>query len=260
MLKYTKQKIQSLTDPQMVLFVRQGIRGVMSQCSGRYAKANNSYRGENFNPNEEVIYLMYYYVNNLYAYGMGEALPYDDFQRVDSFVIKTNPYFFNVPDDNEYGYLLEVSVKYLQTLHSKHNEFTLLPEHRSLPGSKETKLMATLYDKNNYIIHYRALKQASKCGLVLKKVHRAICFRQKAWLKPYIDYNSKRRMNAQNDFEKHLFKLFNNAIYGKMLENPLKRVIVKLVSHWNGPHGAEALISRPNFKSNSIFKENLIAV
>ena len=94
----------------------------------------------------------------------------------------------------------------------------------------------------------------------LTKVHRALRFDQKSWLKPYIDLNSEKRKNAKNDFEKLLFKLFNNAVYGKTMENERKRVDVKLVRKWEGRYGAEALIAKHNFHSTAVFRENLVAI
>ena len=82
--------------------------------------------------------------------------------------------------------------------------------------------MCTLYDKNNYVVHIRNLKLALGQGLKLKKVHKAIAFYQEAWLKPYIDMNTELRKKVKNNFEKDLYKLMNNAVFGrfwKMKEN-----------------------------------------
>ena len=128
------------------------------------------------------------------------------------------------------------------------------------PGSKQDELMTTLQDKQRYVLHYRALKQALKHGLVLVKIHRAIQFNKSPWLKKYIDLHSAKRKETKNEFEKVLFKLFNNAVYGKTMENERKRVEVKLVNKWKGRYGAEALISKPNFHSSDIFDKNLVAV
>ena len=171
-----------------------------------------------------------------------------------------NTDFYNISDDGDFGYFVEVDLKYPETLHDAHKDLPFCAEHMAPPGSKQQKLMTTLHDKQRYVLHYRALKQALKHGLVLIKVHRAIQFKQSPWLKQYIDLNSAKRKEAKNEFEKMLFKLFNNAVYGKTMENERKRVDVKLVTKWKGRYGAEALISKPNFHSSDIFDEKLVAV
>ena len=84
--------------------------------------------------------------------------------------------------------------------------------------NKCSKLVCTLYNKEKYVIHISALKEALNHGLVLKKVHRVIQFYQEAWLKTYMDMNTELRMEAMNDFEKDFFKLMNNFVFGKTIE------------------------------------------
>ena len=93
--------------------------------------------------------------------------------------------------------------------------------------NKCNKLVCNLYDKNNYIVHIRALKQALKHGLKLKKVHKAITFYQEEWLKEYIDMNTELRKQAKNKFEKGFLKLKNNSVFGKTMENVRKHRDIK---------------------------------
>ena len=87
-----------------------------------------------------------------------------------------------------------------------------------------------MQDKENYVVHIRALKQALNHGLILKKVHKVIQFNQEEWLRPYIDINTKLRTEAKNDFEKDFFKLMNNAVFRKTMENVRKHRDIKLVT------------------------------
>ena len=109
----------------------------------------------------------------------------------------------------------------------------------------------------NYVDHISSLKQALNHGLKLKKVHREITFNQSAWLKEYIDMNTEYRMNPKNDFEKDFFKLMNNAIFGKTIENVRKHRDVKLVTDNNKRN---KLVSEPNYHTAKSFFENLLAM
>ena len=119
-------------------------------------------------------------------------------------------------EDSNTGYFLEVDIDYPKTLFDGHKDLPFLPERTKV--EKIEKLICDTEDKEKYVIHIRALKQALNHGLKLKTVHRAIKFKQKAWLKPYIDMNTELRKNAKNEFDKDFFKLMNNFVFGKIME------------------------------------------
>ena len=122
---------------------------------------------------------------------------------------------------------------------------------------KVEKLVANLYDKTEYVIHVRNLKQALNHVLILKKVHRAIKFNQKAWLKPYNDMSTKLRQKAKNNLEKDFRKLVNNAVFGKTMENARKHRNIKFVTT---ERRRNYLVSEQNYHTTKFFKENLLAI
>ena len=119
---------------------------------------------------------------------------------------------------------------------------------------KTQKLVCNLRDKKKYVVHISILKQALDHGLILKKVHKVIEFNQEAWLKKYIDMNTELRKKASNDFEKGFFKLMNNAVFGKTMENVRKHRDIKLVKT---DHKRNKLVSEPNYHTMKLISENL---
>ncbi len=134
-----------------------------------------------------------------------------------------------ISDDSETGYILEVDLHYPEELHDEHNDYPLAPEKMTvthemlspyakdlldvlnLPQSSVEKLVPNLRDKKKYVLHYRNLKQYLSLGLKLERVHRVMAFHQSPWLKEYIDFNTEKRKEAKNDFEKDFWKLMNNS-------------------------------------------------
>ena len=117
------------------------------------------------------------------------------------------------------------------------------------------KLVPSLRDKKDYIIHIKALDQALTHRLVLDRIHQAIEFDQSAWMKPYIDFNTQLRTQVTNDFEKDFFKLMNNSVFGKTMENIRKHRNVKLVTT---EEKYLRTVMKPNFKSGVRLGENLM--
>ena len=98
----------------------------------------------------------------------------------------------------------EVDIEYPKHLWSSHEDVPFLLERKKL--GKVEKLVCSIEDKEKYVIHIRALKKALNHGLVIKDVHRVIKFNQEAWLKPYIDMNTKLGTEAKHEFEKKKFQ------------------------------------------------------
>ncbi|KYN20067.1 hypothetical protein ALC57_07573 [Trachymyrmex cornetzi] len=256
MLKHTRIRFELLTDIDMVMFIERGIRGGLSQCSGRYAQANNKYV-RLYDSSKPSSYLMYYDVNNLYGWAMCQLLPYAEFRWVKDVA---NFDVSAIAPDSPTGYILEVDLEYPERLHDEHVDLPFCPTRDKPPGKHEDKLLATVYDKKRYVIHYRNLQQCTRHGLRVTKIHRVLQFAQFPWLRDYIELNTNFRTHAKNDFEKNLYKLMNNAVFGKTMENVRNHVDVKLLTKWDGRYGAEAMIAKPNFHSRSVFAEYLIAV
>ena len=255
-LKMTNINLELLSDPNMLLMFEKGIRGGISMISNRYGEANNKYMGNRYNKNKLSKYLMYLDANNLYGCAMSEKLPIHSFKWLS--IGEMEKLFNNrvVQIWEKTPCILEVDLEYPKNLHDLHNDYPFCPERVECKNGVE-KLIPNLRDKTKYVIHYKNLIQCLKAGMKLKKIHRGIKFIESAWLKPYIDKNTNLRTQAKNNFEKDFFKLMNNSVFGKTMENIRNRVNVKLV---NTEEKFKKLSAKPNYKSCKIFSENLISV
>ena len=219
-------------------------------------------------------YIMYLDANNLYGWAMSQYLPTGGFKwlkqnKIDNLDLK------KYDKENKKGIILEVDLEYPEKLHDLHNDYPLAPEKVKVTDNMLSnyckkiadkynistglvyKLIPTLSKKEKYVLHYRNLQLYIDLGLKLTKIHRVLEFDQSPWLKQYIDYNTEKRKNAKNDFEKDFFKLMNNSVFGKTMENIRKRVDVRLVTD---EKKLLKLTSKPTYVSSKIFNENLVAV
>ena len=226
-LKKTDVKLELITDIDILLMVEKGIRGGICHAIHRYAKANNKYM-KNYDKNRELSYIQYFNANNLYVWVMSQKLLVDGFKWKKDMLKFNEDFIKNHDEDSDKGYIFEVDVEYPKNLHDLHSDLPFLPERMKI--NKCNKLVCNLYDKNNYVVYVRSLKQALDHGLILKKVHRVIQFNEEAWLKEYIYMNSEWRKQAEIDFEKDFFKLINNSVFGMTMENARKHRDIKLIT------------------------------
>ena len=245
MLKYTKIELDLISDPNMYQMIEKGIRGGISTIMKRYAKANNKHT-KGYDKDKMSIYIPYLDANNLYGWAMSKPLPYKNFCWMSK---------DELGNWQSKPCILEVDLEYPKELHDLHNEYPLAPEQLQI--NKVKKLVPNLHDKKKYVVHHVNLKLYLRLGLKLTKIHRGITFEEKDFMKSYIDLNTELRKRGTTDFEKDFFKLMNNSVFGKTVENVRNRINVKLVIN---EKACNKLAKKSNFKSANIFHENLIAV
>ena len=147
----------------------------MCQAIHRYAKANNKYM-KNYDKNIKSSYIEYLDANNLYGWAMSQKLPVDGFEWVEKLSKFNEKFIKSYNENSDKGYFLEVDVKYPKKIFNLHEDLPFLPERKKI--EKVKKLVCSIEDKEKYVVHIRALKQALNHGLKLKKVHRVIQFNQ----------------------------------------------------------------------------------
>ena len=275
MLYRTNCNLTLIDDPAMFKMLDSNLRGGVSMVSNRYAKANNKYMGNRYNPNKQVSYLMYWDANNLYGWAMSQPMPEGEFGWLHEDEWSTIDWTAQT-EEQQFGYFVECDLDYPTTLHDLHSDYPLAPERMAIRASmlSETqvavrrnyaisrnagasKLVPNLLPKQKYCLHYRNLQFYLKHGMQITKVHRVLKFRQSRWLQPYIEQNQQLRARASNEFEKDFFKLMNNSIYGKTCENLKKRTDIKLVT---SKREAKPLTEKPHCMGYRIFTVDLIGI
>ena len=203
---------------------------------------------------------------------MAEYLPYEEFEwlkNIDELDI------MSINKKGNVGYILEVDLKYPKELHKLHNNYPLAPEKFTLTNdilSNYCKTLADKYDikvsdieklipnlgnKTKYVVHYKNLQLYLSLRMKLTKIHRALQFKQSDWMKKYIDFNTKKRMCATNDFEKDFFKLMINSVYGKTMENLRKRINVRFV---NNKKDFLNYTNKAAYVTHELFNKNFAAI
>ncbi|KAL9951857.1 hypothetical protein ACROYT_G044596 [Oculina patagonica] len=274
LLKKTGVELELLTEVDMHLFIERGLRGGISMVSKRYAKANNPYV-EGFDPSKPKKYIMYLDANNLYGWAMSKPLPKSGFRWKK--VMPTEKEIMRKKEFAKTGWILEVDLEYPAELHEEHNSYPLAPEKKKIntdlfsPYQKELiknldldqpdseKLVLTLEDKTNYVVHYRNLQFYLKQGMKLKKVHRVLEFEQECWMEPYIKMNTEFRKKAKNDFEKNFYKLMNNSVFGKTMENLRNRVDIK-IARSDETNKIRKLVASPLYTRHILFSNDLVGI
>ena len=246
-LACTRVELELMLDIDQILFVRSGIRGGISMITRRKAEANNPLMGDLYDSNTSSdSYIVYADINNLYGFAMSMPLPTGGFAWCDE---KEFESIFDdlmaqeEPMDGEEGWIFEVDMTYPQDLHDVHNDLPLAPEKFAIPDADLSsyqvavsvgkraavkKLVPHFKKRDHYVVHFATLHYYVLSGMVVTKIHRILRFKQQPWLKPYIDKNTQLRQNSSSAFEKDMFKLMNNAVYGKTIENVWNRKEVKI--------------------------------
>ena len=288
MLKMTGVKIELFTECSMHDFIEKAKRGGIAMAGHRYFKANNPKMGKDFDPTKPTSWISYVDANNLYGWAMSQFLPIGSYKWVASReylrnspgeqkkllqkILKTTP-------DSPVGYFLNIKAHFPVHNHEYLNDLPpavdniavkkswLSPKNKilveKLDGnrfSETKKLVPHLGIRDDYVIHYQELQYYIKLGMVVDEVSEIMSFKQTNWLAPYIDFNTKLRQKAENDFEKDFFKLMNNSVYGKTMENVKKYQDVKIMSVQSDSDEKKfrKKIRKPSFQYARQFSDSLV--
>ena len=269
----TNIELDKINDSDMHLFIERGMRGGICVVIQKYCKANNEYC-KDYDLNKQRTEIDYDDMNDLYGKAMMSYIPYCSFRWI-KVTDKNIHKAISKKDNSLYGYFLEVDMYLPHELHNYQNDFPMAPEKLNVTEdmlSKEQietikqfglkigitkKLIPNLYPKENYVTHYRNLKYHLDSGRQLTKVHRILEFKQSAWMKPYIDCNTDKRIQSTNESDKNFFKLMINSAYGKTMENMRKRMKIRIVTN---EKDCIKYSLRLTFKNSIIFGKNLVAI
>lgn len=258
-LSYSDVKLQIMKDVNSILFQNKGLRGGFCQGTIKFVEANHRHL-KNFNIFQKETSILALDVCSLYSEIQCEyMLPEGDYTWLTELEISN--ILKNIQkysEETEFGYIIECDISYPKELHDKHRDFPLLPTMRKMKGSGTKKLIADYFDRLNYVAHIKYIAMAVEKGLLLKKVHRGLKFRQSFFLRDYVRRNLSIRQDPQMPkFYTDVMKLCNNAIFGKTIENVENRRKIILVT---GIQKLHRYVKSPRLKSVTLFASNLAAV
>ena len=253
-LKKTKVVLDLITDDRNLFTVENGIRGGICQVNTRYVEAKNHYVNPEIEESDDNNFIMYDDANNLYGAAMSFKLPVGEYKYLTAEEV---PDVQTFDENGEWGLILKADWTVPKKLHKKFNDLPLLAENIVPPGGKFKKLTPNLMDKTEYVCHIAVAKQALAYGLKLTKIHCAVIFKQDDWLRGYIEFNTALRTVSLTDFEKDFFKLMNNAVFGKTMENVRNRKRVEVVCD---PKRMKKVIAYPDYQECINIGENLVVV
>ena len=269
----TKTELDKIDDPDMHLFIEEGMRGGICVAAKKYSKANNEYF-EDYDSTEKRNEINYDDMNNLYGKAMMSYLPYKDFKWI-SIKDENISKVLNKKDNRKHGYILKVDMYLPNELHNQQSDFPMVPEKLivkkdmlskqqiemmkkiNIKIGTSKKLIPNLFPKEKYVVDLKNLRYYLRNGWIVTKVHNILKFEQLKWMKPYIEFNTQKRMQATNKSDKEFFKLMINFVYGKTMENMRKRMKIRIV---NNQRDCIKYSSRPTFINSIIYGINLIAI
>jgi hypothetical protein len=238
----TGTKLENMTDYDQHLFIERATRGGKVMISRKYAKADNKYIRKDATEKAGDSYIEYYDANNLYGKAMSEKLPTGDYKWDPEAPAVEELMAFHA--DGDRGLFVDCDLDYPEHLHDLHNDYPmavqkmlvtdemLSPFTRTLGTAtgrtpdKVEKLIPNLMNKKNYVCHIKNFQYYVKAGLVPTKIHRVLSFKQEAWVKKYVDFNTQMRAKATTKFEQEFHKLVVNSFFGKTMENVRNRITV----------------------------------
>lgn len=272
--KMTETEVHLLTEEDQYEFFERGIRGGCTFVNKHHLQ-RNSPDDEDYDPNQPHNELLYIDANNLYGNALSKQLPQSDFEWVKD-PVEMERLIQELPEMNingTFGFTAEVDLEIPKELHDLTDDFPLAPEKGKakcewlteymegmLDGHRfaaTKKLLLTHLPKERYVVHFALLQFYMKMGVVVTMVHRIIKYRQASFFEPYISFNSNKRQQASTDFVKDFYKLKNNALFGKTMENVRERMDMRLC---NTKKRLITYTSKPLYQRSLYFSESLVGV